>query len=122
MTRAEYCARWCDPTYEPRLREEARRIRSDGCSGVTQAYWIVCAEHDSAYARHVDFFTGLPITEEEADLMLRWGIQWHSVFGRLSPMAWWRYKGLSKAGGLGLGSKAWETGPARLVERLTDAT
>ena len=118
MTRAEYCERWCDPTYADQVRAEATRIKSDGCSGVTQAYWIVCAEHDISYATRKDFFTGLLITEEDADLMLKWGIQWHSWFGRWSPMAWWRYKALSEEKGLGLGSTAWETGPARLLERL----
>ena len=33
-------------------------------------------------------------------------------------MAWWRYKALSEEKGLGLGSTAWETGLARLVERI----
>ena len=118
MTRREYCERWCDPTYADQVHTAATLIKSDGCSGVTQAYRFVCEEHDWAYAHHRDLYTGQPITEEDADLMLKWGIQWHSVFGRLSPMAWWRYKGLSKAEGLGLGSTAWETGLARLRERL----
>ena len=107
MTRAEYCARWCDPTYADQVRAEATQIKSDGCSGVTQAYRVVCEEHDISFAFHADFFTGLPITEEEADLMLKWGIQWHSWFGRFSPMAWWRYRGLSTVHGLGLGRRAW---------------
>ena len=118
MTRREYCRRWCDPTYSAQVHAEAARIKSDGCSGVTQAYRVVCEEHDSAYARHCDLYTGLPVTEEEADLMLKWGVQWHSWFGKASVVAWFRYKGLSKVAGLGLGSKAWETGPARLATRL----
>ena len=118
MQRRDYCQRWCDPGYVERLRQEAKAILSDGCSGVPDFYWVVCVEHDSAYAHRRDFFTGQEITEEEADLMLRWGIQYHSWFGRYSPMAWWRYTGLSKEKGLGLGSMAWETGPQRLIERL----
>ena len=118
MTRREYCERWCDPKYGQRLRQEAKDILSDGCSGVPDFYWLVCVEHDWAYAHHLDFYTKNPITEEEADLMLKWGIQWHSWFGRWSPMAWWRYTGLSKEKGLGFGSTAWKTGPQRLIERL----
>lgn len=118
MTRREYCKRWCDPDYAARVHAEALRIFSDGCSGVTQAYRICCEEHDISYATHRDFYTGKSITEEEADLMLRWSIQWHSWLGKASVVAWFRYTGLSKVEGLGLGSKAWETGPARLLERL----
>lgn len=118
MTRHEYCWRWCDPAYAARVHAEALRIYSDGCSSLTQAYRIVCEEHDIHYATHRDFFTGRSITEEDADLMLRWGIQWHSWLGRGSLLAWVRYTGLSKQHGLGLGSAAWDTGPARLRERL----
>lgn len=118
MTRQEYCRRWCDPAYAERVHQEALRIFSDGCSGVTQIYRVVCEEHDIHYATHCDFVTGHPISEEDADLMLRWGIQYHSWLGRASLIAWIRYIGLSKQEGLGLGSLAWKTGPARLIERL----
>lgn len=122
MTRREYCQRWCDPAYAARVCAEAKRIKSDGCSGVTQAYRIVCEEHDISFATHLDFFTGAPITEEQADLMLRWGIQRHSRLGRGSLIAWIRYTGLSKEKGFGLGSTAWDTGPARLRDRLAGLT
>ena len=118
MTRAEYLKRWQDPAYPTRVHAEALRIYSDGCSGVTQLYRVVCEEHDVGYATHRDFATGQVITEEDADLMLRWGIQHFSWLGRWSLVAWVRYTGLSKVEGLGLGSAAWRTGPDRLQERF----
>lgn len=118
MIRADYCSRWSDPTYADRVRVEGARIKSDGCSGVLDFYLIVCTEHDIGYGTHKDFFTGLPITEEDADLMLKWGIQWHSWLGRWSPIAWVRYRALSRVHGLGLGKASWATGPARLAKRL----
>jgi hypothetical protein len=113
----DYIARWEHPLYKQRVLREAARIHSDGCSGVPDFYWTVCLEHDVHYATHEDFFTGESITQEDADRYLKWGIQFHSVFGRWSPMAWWRYWALSEKKGLGLGRQSWVTGPARARER-----
>jgi len=114
-TYEDYAARWTD-AYRQKVLAEALTIKADGCSGVPDFFLIVCLEHDSLYARHRDLFTGLPVTQEQADLFLKWGIQYHSRFGRWSPMAWWRYRALSK-NGLGFGRRAWLTGPLRLTQR-----
>ena len=92
-TYTEYVARWT-LAYERRVRNEALRIQSDGCSGVLDAYLIQCYEHDIHYATHRDFFDRSELEQCHADNYLRWGIQMRSWFGRWSPMAWWRYKGL----------------------------
>ncbi|KKN65020.1 hypothetical protein LCGC14_0485770 [marine sediment metagenome] len=113
-----YSSRWTIPAYKNRVKAEAAWIGSDGCSGVPDFYWIVCLEHDIHYATHRDFLTGAPLTKEDADRYLRWGIQYHSSLGRQSPMALWRWWALSKKKGMGLGSRAWETGPERMKRRL----
>jgi hypothetical protein len=110
----DYVRRWLYPDYPVYVRVEARLINSDGCSFVPDFYLIVCQEHDIHYAWHEDFYTGDDISKEDADRYLKWGIQFHSFFGRWSPMAWWRYRALSKKKGLGLGQDAWETGPERM--------
>ena len=96
---------------------ESIRIRANGCSGVPDFFLVVCDEHDIHYGTHVDFYTKKPIKQEDADRMLKWGIQFFSWFGRWSPMAWWRYRALSKERGLGFGTASWESGPARLIDR-----
>ena len=108
-----YVRRWGLKAYVRRIRKEAYIIGSDGCTGVPDWFLDVCLEHDLHYAYHWDMLTGARMTKEDADIYLKWGIQYFSFFGRLSPMAWWRYTALSKKKGLGLGSRAWETGPAR---------
>lgn len=119
--RRVYVRRWRDPAYREAVRQEAARIKSDGCSGPTvQLYRDGCFEHDIHCAFHRDFANGAPIEQEDADLMMKWYIQHHSWFGRFSPMAAWRYRALSRHA-LGFGRASWETGPRRLQERLTRA-
>src|SRR3990170_5487506 len=120
MTYRQYIKRWKKKCpYRQAVRECALSIKSDGCSGpALEFYQDGCFEHDIHFAYHYDFFTGEQITEEDADLMLKWYIQYHSWFGRWSPMAAWRYEALSSEGGWGFGHDAWITGPRRLQERL----
>jgi len=118
QTYKAYCPRWELEPYRKRVKAEAARIGSDGCSGVPDFYWIICLEHDIHYATHKDFFTGAPLTKEDADRYLKWGIQYHSSLGRQSPMALWRYWALSEKKGVGLGSGAWESGPERMKKYL----
>ena len=117
-TYKEYIVRWRDDVYRHQVRREAVRIRADGCSGVPDFYRIICLEHDVHYALHHDFYTKARIKQEDADLGLKWGIQYFSWFGRWSPMAAWRYWALSKKKGLGFGETAWRTGPERMSQRL----
>jgi len=76
--------------YWQRVRIRARELRSDGCTGVPNFYKDCCLEHDIAYrtGRDID---GRPVTREEADKQLRDCIQARSLFGKWSPMSWWRY-------------------------------
>lgn len=114
----QYVKRWKERDYAERVLLEALRIKADGCSGVPDFFLVVCDEHDIHYGTWVDFYTKESILQEDADQMLKWGIQFFSWFGRWSPMAWWRYSALSKEKGLGVGRAAWESGPRRLEERL----
>lgn len=50
------------------------------------------------YRSGLDLFTGQPITQEEADQYFMWYMQSKSWFGRLSPMAQWRWHALDKVG------------------------
>lgn len=47
-------------------------------------------EHDCHYRTHHTIF-GSPITKTEADYILKRRIQQRSIFGRYSPMAYWRW-------------------------------
>lgn len=118
LSYAGYIVRWDTVDYRARVLAEAIRIKADGCSGVPDFFLVVCDEHDIHYAGHRDFYTGALLTQEHADQMLQWGIQYFSWFGRWSPMAWWRYRALSREKGLGLGRASWDTGPQRLRDRL----
>ena len=111
----DYITRWQDSDYASEVSDAGRNMMSDGCSGVPDFYLIVCTEHDIHYATHMDFWTAEIIVQEDADKYLKWGIQYHSWFGRWSPMAWWRYRVLSNKKGLGLGRGPWVTGPDRLA-------
>ncbi|KKL79556.1 hypothetical protein LCGC14_2013650 [marine sediment metagenome] len=121
----DYIERWENPPaygvdYANQVRSAAKDILSDGCSGVFDWFLLVCQEHDWHYSYHKCLYTNAPLTQEDADRYLMWGIQYFSSFGRCSPMAWWRYTALSKKKGLGLGRESWETGPERLKRRLAD--
>jgi len=72
------------------VRKRAHELNSDGCSGVPDFYLDCCLEHDIAY-RTGKTITGRTQTREEADLCLRECIQARSLFGKWSPMSWWRY-------------------------------
>ena len=117
MTYAEYIVRWKTPAYRIDVVREATRIKADGCSGVPDFFLIICDEHDIHYSTHRDFFTQKTIKQEDADRCLKYGIQYFSWFGRWSPMAWWRYRVLSRQH-LGFGMNAWKTGPQRARERM----
>lgn len=119
MTYKEYKQRWKNDGYRYKVRREARRIKSDGCSGPTlPMYEDGCFEHDIHYAIHKDFYEGVEILQEDADRMMKWYIWTHSWFGRWSPMARWRYRALSK-NGANFGEASWVSGPRRLQERLS---
>lgn len=101
MTRRQYWARLDDPSYRERVKREAQRLKSDGCSGVPDWYVIACFDHDIMYRTHRDVQQEV-VTRQQADQRLRWAIQHESPFGRLSPMSWWRWAAVRLAG-----RKAW---------------
>ena len=87
--------------YWQRVRERAAELGSDGCSGVPDFYLDCCLEHDIHY-RTGYRLDGTRLTREDADTQLRQCIQARSTFGRLSPMAWWRWAGVRL-----FGQRAW---------------
>lgn len=77
-------------------------IATDGCSGVPDFYLNCCIIHDWFYRTHCDFH-GNPVTKNYADGVLKQCIQSGSLFGRFSPMAWWRWWGVKQ-----FGKKSWQ--------------
>lgn len=77
-------------------------VSSDGCTGVIDFYRPGCIIHDFYYRTHRNL-DGTPITKKQADTVLKKYIQSKSIFGRFSPMAYWRYLGVRKLAG-----RAWE--------------
>lgn len=76
--------------YWQRVRDEAGRLGSDGCTLASGAYKDCCFEHDIAY-RTGALVDGECLTKREADVRLRCCIQSHSRFGWYSPVAWGRF-------------------------------
>lgn len=72
------------------VRARAAQLNSDGCTWATEFYKDACLYHDILCSTHADL-DGTPILWEEAHLRFRQVIQSRSLFGRFSPMAWWRY-------------------------------
>lgn len=81
-----------------RVREMARTLGSDGCSGPTfELYRDCCLQHDIAYRTGRDE-DGAPITRREADARFRQCMQARSALGRWSPVAWWRWLAVRAVG------------------------
>ena len=90
MTRRGHARLWRMPDYIALVESKCAALGCDGCTGVPDFFLMGCLEHDIAYRTGRDPF-GKPITKREADERLKWYIQNHSVFGRLSPLAMWRW-------------------------------
>ena len=95
------------------IKEEARRIKSDGCSNVPDFHVDACWEHDlsywyakcprSAYKHYCDgvglyWSVADSLSRGEADAQFRRRHQERSVFGKGSPMALWRWAGVRLGG------------------------
>lgn len=82
-----------DRVYWSAVRERARELNADGCSGVPD--WMVwtCYEHDVHYATHATLY-GRALTRKQADYCFRVRIQQGSALGAFSPVAWWRWVGV----------------------------
>lgn len=95
-----------DP-YWLRIRQWAADLESDGCTGVPDFFSDACKEHDCHYRTH-HWLDGTPISRPETDERFRRVIQSRSVFGVISPMAWWRWAGVRLFGrGAWSGGVAW---------------
>ena len=88
--------------YWSEVRRLAKELGSDGCTGVSEMYRDCCYEHDIAYRTGADLY-GEPMTREQADGQFCKCIQGRSPFGKLSPMALWRWAGVRLFAG-----KAWK--------------
>lgn len=65
--------------------------KPNGCTGVPDIWVECCNEHD------VDYYEGI-LTRAEADAKFRRCMQAKSIFGRWSPMAFWRWCGVRMFG------------------------
>ena len=72
------------------VRRNATEQQTDGCTRGTQAYLDCCYLHDTLLRTQRSWKDGRDVSKAEADLALRVCIQRRSVFGKWSPMAWWR--------------------------------
>ena len=80
----------------------AEFVKSDGCTGVPDFYRNGCTLHDFCFRTHLDF-RGNESTFEAANELLRDYIRSKSWFGKYSPLAWWRWKGVKY-----LAEKPWD--------------
>jgi len=107
------------------VREEARLIHADGCSGVTNIDGICCLIHD------LEFYYGKSATDayrhstgpgdaiawqdadaigfDEANANFRRCCFRESILGYANPLAWWRYWGVRTQ----KGRAAWDAHRAR---------
>lgn len=83
--------------YWDAIRRRAAELASDGCTLVADFYLDACLEHD-VHWRTGRTLDGALISTRQANLRFRYVIQNRSPFGRLSPMSWWRWAGVSIAG------------------------
>lgn len=85
--------RLLDAAYTKTIKEQAKELKSDGCTGVSELYRPACLEHDIAYRTGKDPY-GFPVSRREADKRFRWHMQFLSPAGTFSPVAWGRWIGV----------------------------
>ena len=87
------------------MRDRAKELGSDGCTGVKDFYKDCCLLHDIFYRTGVDL-EGKAISRKEADRLLRDCIRAKSPVGKWSLLAMTRFIGTRLFGGLrGYGPK-----------------
>ena len=91
-----------DKVYWSDVRARAKRLNSDGCTGVPDYLVWTCLEHDVHFRTH-RFLTGEPIDFQSANYIFRARIQQGSPLGKFSPAAWWRWAAVAV-----FGASAWE--------------
>jgi hypothetical protein len=103
--------RW-DKSYWQRVKQHARALRGDGCSGVPDVWGRPCCdEHDVAYRCHNDP-DGQLITRAQADARFRRCLASRSPLRHLglafaSPLAWLYWLGVRL-----FGRRAWRAAQA----------
>lgn len=70
---------------------------SDGCTNALEFYVRACWEHDYHCVHHKTW-GGEHLSSAQAAARFRQVLQWESKFGRLSPVAWWRWAAVRKFG------------------------
>lgn len=75
-----------NPDYWERVRAEAARLGTDGCSSITQVFQDCCFEHDIGYRTGADV-DGNPLNRGQVDAAFRRCMQSHSKVGKASPIA-----------------------------------
>lgn len=98
--------RWLKDTawhrlYWSKVRERAKALDSDGCSGVPDWMIWTCYEHDIHYRTH-RFLDGKEITRAKADRIMRVRMQQGSAWGVLYWRSWARWIGVRL-----FGANAW---------------
>ena len=94
-----------DEKYWSWIRWLAERLKSDGCTVVSEMYHECCLEHDIAYRTGHDprelYYKGrvVPISRRETDARFRKCMQSRSKLGRFSPVSWFRWLGVRAFGG-----------------------
>jgi hypothetical protein len=85
------------PEYRKLVRAIAREMDSDGCSLPALSFRVdACYEHDIHWRTGHTVY-GHPIPKATADTVFRWRLQAMSPLGVISPVAWWRYLGVTIA-------------------------
>jgi hypothetical protein len=79
-----------DLVYWANITAWAEQSGSDGCTHAAEVYVSACHEHDFHCVYHSTWF-GDHISSKQAAVRLKQVHQWKSPFGRLSPMAQWRW-------------------------------
>ena len=98
--------------YWEKVRQRARQLHSDGCSGVPDFPWAktACQEHDIHYRTHGTLM-GDPITKRHADWRFARRIMRAAPLGVFSPTAWLYYAGVVLFGG-----RAWNTNASHRLQ------
>ena len=103
-----------NPEYWAWVDREAKRLNSDGCTGVLDIFVWTCREHDCHYRLHT-FLDGAPITWDQANYVLRERIRqvkvkWYNPLTWIkNVIAWERWEGVEYVFAF-VSKEAWEKG------------
>ena len=101
---------WHKP-YWADIHAQAKKLGSDGCTGVPDWFLWSCLEHDVHYRLH-KFLSGDDIDKRTADYVLRVRVQQGSYLGAFSPVSWIRWLGVTL---LPAAKRAWRSNAAKIL-------